>query len=141
MKITLDVLQAHPEVNIIFGGNDEMALGALAACEQVGRGKMDNGKPLTEIIAGVDGGPAALIKVYSPNNSFKITQGAVRDVARAEMDAMVGMIEGKIDMNKFQIIQVYVKPIDFWSTSIEDAQVFLMDNYLFKGKLADEITK
>jgi ABC-type sugar transport system substrate-binding protein len=141
MKITLDILQANPEVNIFFGGNDEMALGALAACEQVGRGKMDNGKPLTEIIAGVDGGPAAEIKVYSPNNSFKITQGAVRDVARAEMDTMVGMIEGKIDMNKFQIIQVFVKEIDFWNTSIEDAQLFLVDNYLFNGKLADEITK
>ncbi|MGZ5472263.1 MAG: sugar ABC transporter substrate-binding protein [Nitrososphaeraceae archaeon] len=141
MKITLDILQANPDVNIIFGGNDEMALGALAACEQVGRGVMNNGTPLTEIIAGVDGGPAALIKVYSPNSSFKITQGAVRDVARAEMDAMMGMIEGKIDMNKFQIIEAYVKPIDFWNTSIEDAQVFLVDNYLFTGNLADEIVK
>ena len=51
MEITLDILQADPEVNIIFGANDEMALGALAACEQIGRGKMDNGKPLTEVIA------------------------------------------------------------------------------------------
>lgn len=141
MQITLDILQAHPEVNIIFGGNDEMGLGALAACEQIGRGKMDNGKPLTEIIAGVDGNSSALIKIYDPSSSFKISQGAVRDVARSEMDAMVGMIQGKIDMNKFQVIQAYVKPIDFWNTSIEDAQVFLQDNYGYKGKLADDVAK
>ena len=42
MKVTLDILQAHPETNIFFGGNDEMALGALAACEQ--RGKRENGQ-------------------------------------------------------------------------------------------------
>jgi len=141
MKVTLDILQAHPEVNIIFGGNDEMALGALAACEQKGRGKMANGKPLTEIIAGVDANSSALIKIYDPDCSFKATQGAVRDVARAEMDCMMGMIEGKIDMYKFQIIQCYVKAIDYWQTSIEDAQVFLIDNYGYKGKLQEDVAK
>jgi len=141
MKLTLDILQAHPEVNIIFGGNDEMALGALAACEQKGRGKMDNGKPLTEIIAGVDGNSSAMIKIYDPDCSFKITNGAVRDVARAEMDCMMGMIQGKIDMNKFQVIQCFVKEIDYWQTSIEDAQLFLMDNYGYKGHLEADVAK
>lgn len=141
MKVTLDILQAHPEVNIFFGGNDEMALGALAACEQKGRGKMNNGTPLTEIIAGVDGNSSALIKIYDPSCSFKISQGAVRDVARAEMDTMVGMIQGKIDKNKFQVIQAFVKEIDYWQTSIEDAQLFLMDNYGYKGKLATDVAK
>jgi len=141
MKVTLDILQAHPEVNIFFGGNDEMALGALAALEQKGRGKMANGKPLTEVIAGVDANSSALIKIYDPDSSFKISQGAVRDVARAEMDTMVGMIQGKIDMNKFQVIQAFVKEIDYWQTSIEDAQVFLMDNYGYKGQLAADVAK
>jgi hypothetical protein len=102
---------------------------------------MDNGKALTEIIAGVDGNSSALIKIYDPDCSFKASQGAVRDVARAEMDCMMGMIEGKIDMNKFQIIEAYVKAIDYWQTSIEDAQVFLMDNYGYKGKLAADVAK
>jgi ABC-type sugar transport system substrate-binding protein len=139
MQITLDILQANPEVNIILGGNDEMGLGALAACEQIGRGKMDNGKPLTEIIAGCDANISAMIKIFDPNSSFKLSNGAVRDVARGAMDAMAGMIEGKIDMNKFQLIEVYVRPIDFWNTSIEDAQVFLQDNYDYTGVLADDV--
>jgi len=141
MDITLDLLQAHPEINIIFGGNDEMALGALAACEQVGRGKMDNGKPLTEIISGVDANSSALLKVYDPNCSFKMTHGAVRDVARAEMDTMMGMITGKINPNKYSETQVLVRVIDFWDTSIEEAQVFLQDNYKYTGDLKKDLAK
>ncbi|MGA2479607.1 MAG: sugar ABC transporter substrate-binding protein [Spirochaetia bacterium] len=141
MEITLDILQANPEVNIIFGANDEMALGALAACEQIGRGKMDNGKPLTEVIAGLDGNVSAMLKVFDPNCSFKLTHGAVRDVARAEMDTMMGMISGKIDPNKYSETQVLSKVTDYWDNSIDEAQVFLQDNFLYKGNLTADLAK
>ena len=141
MEITLDILQANPEVNIIFGANDEMALGALAACEQMGRGKMDNGKPLTEVIAGLDGNVSAMLKIFDPNCSFKLTHGAVRDVARAEMDTMIGMVTGKIDPKKWSETQVLSKVTDYWDNSVEEAQVFLQDNFLYKGKLKDDIAK
>jgi ribose transport system substrate-binding protein len=32
-----DILQAHPDLDVIFGINDETALGALAAIEKAGR--------------------------------------------------------------------------------------------------------
>lgn len=141
MEITLDILQANPEVNIIFGANDEMALGALAACEQIGRGKMANGKPLTEVIAGLDGNVSAMIKIFDPNCSFKLTHGAVKDVARAEMDTMIGMLTGKIDPNKWSETQVLSKVTDYWNSTVEEAQVFLQDNFLYKGNLKDDIAK
>ena len=141
MEIFLDILQAHPEVNIVFGANDEMALGALAACEQVGRGKMDNGKPLTEIIAGLDGNVSAMLKIYDPNCSFKLTHGAVRDNARAEMDTMINMITGKINPNKWSVIQVLSKVTDYWNNSIEEAQLFLEDNFQYKGNLKADVAK
>jgi len=141
MEITLDILQANPEVNIIFGANDEMALGALAACEQIGRGKMDNGKPLTEVIAGLDGNVSAMLKIFDPNCSFKLTHGAVRDVARAEMDTMMGMISGKIDPNKWAETQVLSKVTDYWDNTIDEAQVFLQDNFLYKGNLKADLAK
>jgi len=141
MEITLDILQANPEVNIIFGANDEMALGALAACEQIGRGKMDNGKPLTEVIAGIDGNVSAMLKIFDPNCSFKLTHGAVRDVARAEMDTMMGMISGKIDPNKYSETQVLSKVTDYWDNSIDEAQVFLQDNFLYKGNFKADLAK
>jgi len=141
MEITLDILQAHPEVNIIFGANDEMALGALAACEQIGRGKMDNGTPITEVIAGLDGNVSAMLKIFDPNCSFKLTHGAVKDVARAEMDTMIGMVTGKINPTKWAETQVLSKVTDYWNNTIDEAQVFLQDNFLYKGKLADDIAK
>ncbi|MEI6875091.1 MAG: hypothetical protein WCL50_08160, partial [Spirochaetota bacterium] len=141
MQITLDVLQAHPEVNIIFGGKDELALGALAACEQIGRGKMNNGVPLTEVIAGLDGNVSAMLKIFDPNGSFKLTHGAVKDVARAEMDTMIGMVTGQIDPNKWAETQVLSKVTDYWDNTIEEAQVFLEDNFLYKGKLVEDLAK
>jgi ABC-type sugar transport system substrate-binding protein len=141
MEVTLDILQGNPKVNIIFGANDEMGLGALAACEQLGRGKMDNGKPLTEIIAGLDGNIAAMIQVYNPTSSFKLTHGAVRDNAIAEVDTMIAMIQKKVDMNTYQEQQVLSREIDYWNTSIEEAQRFLETNFLFKGDLKAEAAK
>lgn len=49
MGITEDLLQAHPDVVAIFGGNDPTALGALAAANAAGLKKC--------MIYGVDGSP------------------------------------------------------------------------------------
>lgn len=141
MEVTLDILQANPEVNIIFGANDEMALGALAACEQLGRGVMDNGTPLTEVIAGLDGSEAAMLKIYDPSSSFKMTHGAVRDVARAEIDTMMAIIKGDIPMNKYMETPVLSPVIDYYNTSIEEAQRFLETNFFYEGDLKSEIKK
>lgn len=139
MEVVLDILQGDPDVNIIFGANDEMALGALAACEQLGRGKMDNGTPLTEIIAGLDGSSAALVKIYDPNGSFKLTHGAVRDNARAEADTLISMIKGDIPMDQYMETKVLSPPIDFWNTSIGEAQRFLEENFFYEGDLEADV--
>ncbi len=49
-----DVLQAHPEVDAVFGGNDDIALGAIRALDSAGQ------KPADKVIVGVDGTKAAL---------------------------------------------------------------------------------
>ncbi|TFH50577.1 MAG: sugar ABC transporter substrate-binding protein, partial [Lysobacterales bacterium] len=141
MQITLDALQKEPKINIIFGGNDEMGLGALAACQQLGRGKMDNGVPLTEVIAGLDANISAMAQVYNPNSSFKLTHGAVRDNAIAEMDTMIGMITGKIDPKSYAETQVLSREFDYWNSTMDEAQRFLEVNYLFTGSLKDEVAK
>jgi len=141
MEVTLDILQGNPKVNIIFGANDEMGLGALAACEQLGRGKMDNGVPLTEVIAGLDGSIAAMIQIYNPSSSFKLTHGAVRDNAVKEVDTMIAMIKKQIDPNVYQEQKVLSVEMDYWNTPINEAQRFLEDNFLFKGSLQAESAK
>ncbi len=136
MEITLDILQANPEVNIIFGANDEMGLGALAACEQIGRGKMDNGKPLTEVIAGLDGNVSAMLKIFNPNSSFKLTHGAVRDNAR-QGD---GHHDGH-DQRQDRPEQVSedrrssARSRRITGTTHRRGPGFLEDNFLYKGNL------
>ena len=49
MAVMEDILQAHPEVNVVFGINDDTALGALAAMEAAGKTKSN------ELIVGFDG--------------------------------------------------------------------------------------
>ena len=139
MEVTLDILQSDPEVNIIFGANDEMALGALAACEQLGRGKMDNGTPLTEIIAGLDGSSAALVKIYDPSCSFKLTHGAVRDNARAEADTLMAIINGEIPLDEYMETKVLSPTVDYWNTSLSEAQKFLEDNFFYEGDLEADV--
>jgi len=139
MEIILDILQSDPDVNLIFCANDEMALGALAACEQLGRGKMDNGLPLTEIIAGLDGSSAALVKIFDPNCSFKLTHGAVRDNARAEADTLMSMIKGDIPMDEYMETKVLSPPLDYWNTSLVEAQRFLEENFFYEGDLEADV--
>lgn len=141
MEVTLDVLQGNPNVNIIFGANDEMGLGALAACQQLGRGKMNNGKPLTEVIAGLDGSIAAMLEIYNPNSSFKLTHGAVRDNAIKEVDTMIAMIKKQIPMDVYQEQKVLSVEMDYWNTPILEAQRFLEDNFMYKGNLKEDAAK
>jgi len=82
-----------------------------------------------------------MLKIFDPNCSFKLTHGAVKDIARAEMDTMIGMVTGKIDSTKYAETQVLSKITDYWNNSVAEAQVFLQDNFLYKGKLADDIAK
>lgn len=57
MRITEDILQAHPQIDAIMGGNDPTALGALAACKAANRTSI--------LIYGVDGSPEAKAEIAS----------------------------------------------------------------------------
>lgn len=57
MRITEDILQAHPDIDAIMGGNDPTALGALAACKAANRTDI--------LIYGVDGSPEAKAEIAS----------------------------------------------------------------------------
>jgi hypothetical protein len=54
---------------------------------------------------------------------------------------MMGMISGKIDPNKYSETQVLSKVTDYWDNTIDEAQVFLMDNFLYKGNLRADLAK
>ena len=53
-QIIVDLLTQRPEVNLIYSEASNLTVGTMAGLSQLGRGKFDNGKPLTEIVASVD---------------------------------------------------------------------------------------
>ena len=130
MAAMQDMLQAHPEVNLVYGANADHALGALAALENAGRGKAVNGKPLTEIVIGTDATEGELLKVYDPSSSFKITQGLQPLVnAKAEMDLLYKCIIGQQNPDEWIQIDTFNKFISYWSTPIEEANEFIKVQY------------
>lgn len=142
MAAMQDMLQAHPEVNLVYGANADHALGALAALENAGRGKAVNGKPLTEIVIGTDATEGELAKLYDPNSSFKITQGLQPAVnAKAEMDLLAKMIAGSQPADEWIQIDTFNKFISYWQTPIEDAQKFVAEQYFSKVDLKSLIGK
>lgn len=142
MAAMQDMLQAHPEVNIVYGANADHALGALAALENAGRGKAVNGKPLTEIVIGTDATEGELAKLYDPSSSFKITQGLQPQVnAKAEMDLLYKIITGSQPADEWIQIDTFNKFISYWQTPIEEAQKFLAEQYFYKGDLKSTIGK
>jgi ABC-type sugar transport system substrate-binding protein len=136
MSQTQDMIQAHPDINIFYGASADHALGALAALEAAGRGKAVNGKVLTEIVVGTDATEAELIKVFDPSSSFKITQGLQPAVnGAAEVDLMVQVLQGKVKMDEYHVVNTYNKFMTYWLTTIDQAQEFLSYQYYSKFDL------
>lgn len=140
MNAMQDMLQAHPEVNIVYGANADHALGALAALENAGRGKAVDGKCLTEIVVGTDGTEGELLKVYDPSSAFKITQGLQPAVnAKAEMDMLMKIINGEQPRDEWVELDTYDKFISYWDTPIEEAQEFISYQYFSDVDLKEAI--
>ena len=74
-QIILDLVTQHPEVNLIYSEASNLTVGTMAALTQAGRGKMEDGKPLTEIVASVDFDEVEMKQVYDPNSSLKLSMG------------------------------------------------------------------
>jgi ribose transport system substrate-binding protein len=60
LKCAADILQAHPDINAIFGINDDSALGALAAVKEVKKDKI--------VIVGYDATPEARDAILNNTN-------------------------------------------------------------------------
>ena len=85
MNAAMDMIQAHPEISVIYGLSDEMALGAVQACKQLNR---------TDIICvGLDGNPNAFESVKAGELTATLDCGPVAIGANA-IKALAEAIEG-----------------------------------------------
>ena len=88
-QIITDLVTQHPEVNLIYSESSNLTVGVMAALTQAGRGKFNNGKPLTEIVSSVDFDEVEMASVYDPNSSLKLSMGLPPvETARGRIDLL-----------------------------------------------------
>lgn len=104
LKAAEDLLQANPDINIVFGINDDSALAATDAFTQLGITS-----PKKAIVAGVDGSEPAINKLKMPNNVYKIEVGGspklmAEETYKVLKDVMNGKTEFKEVIVPFTLI-------------------------------------
>ncbi len=82
------MLQAHPDVNGVISGNDEMALGAIAALKEAGK--------LSAIkVGGFDGSPDAIAAIKAGDMQYTVLQPVAVFSAKAVQEADAFLKNGK----------------------------------------------
>ena len=136
MSASEDLIQSHPEANIIYGINADSALGVLAAYEAGGRGRAKNGVPLTELIVSTDGSEQEAVKIYDPSSALKMTMAlSPKNFAKAHLDLMLKVIKKDYKIDQEVDVKVGDVILDYWSTPIEKFQDFLTNEYFSKANL------
>jgi ribose transport system substrate-binding protein len=129
MAVTEDIIQSHPEINVFFGANGDMGLGALAGLETAGRGTVD-----TEIVISHDGSEPEILKIADPKSALKVANGnRPKELARQTIDTLLEIINGKRDMKNTD--DIYVATAVVTGKDLDYAQNFISDEYLSSTKI------
>jgi ABC-type sugar transport system substrate-binding protein len=127
-QVVTDLMTTHPEVNLIYSEASGQTIGTMAALEQAGRGKMDNGKPLTEIVASVDFDETEYKQVYDPNSSLKLSMGLPPvETAQGRIDLIMDIANGKVTPTSQPAEEFFYKAynMSYWTMAQEDAANWL----------------
>jgi ABC-type sugar transport system substrate-binding protein len=131
-QIITDLMTTHPEVNLIYSEASNLTVGTMAALEQAGRGKFDNGKPLTEIVASVDFDEVEMKLVYDPNSSLKLSMGLPPiETSHGRIDLIMDVASGKVKPTSQPAEEFFYKAynISYWTMPREDAVKWLNDQF------------
>jgi ABC-type sugar transport system substrate-binding protein len=123
-QIMADLCTQHPEVNVIYSEASNLTVGVMAALQQAGRGKAQDGKLLTEVVASVDCDQVELRQIYDPNSSLKMSLFLPpKDTSETIIDVLVQMQEGKIKQISDTPQEFFAKsyPVVYWDTTADDA--------------------
>ena len=131
-QIITDLMTTHPEVNLIYSEASNLTVGTMAALEQAGRGKFDNGKPLTEIVASVDFDEVEMKRVYDPNSSLKLSMGLPPiETSHGRIDLIMDVASGKVKPTSQPAEEFFYKAynISFWTMPASDAAKWLNEQF------------
>jgi hypothetical protein len=104
----------------------------MAGLSQLGRGKFDNGKPLTEIVASVDFDVVEFEHVYDPNSSLKVSMGLPPvETARGRIDLVMDVVNGKVAASDTPAKEFFYKAytVSYWSMPKATAEKWLEDQF------------
>lgn len=123
-KVTQDLIQANPDLNIIYSEADNLTTGVLPALQQLGRGKMEDGVPLTEILCSVDCPETEVIEIFDPTSSLKMSMGLPpRETAKVRIDTMMDIYMGKLKQLDEGADTIYITNslVGYWSQTPDEA--------------------
>lgn len=90
-----DLIQANPDMNVIFGINDDSSLGTVRALKAAGKYNADWG-----VLTAVDGSAPAMAELGDPNSPYKAESGYPPYDFSIAPFIMLGLAyEGKVDAN------------------------------------------
>jgi len=118
-----NALATHPEINIIYSEAGDLTPGAMAALKDVGRGKMDNGTPLTEIVCSVDCPLTEIKDIFDPNSSLKASLGLPPiGTSEAIIDLIVKVYLGEIPQVSQPAQEFFgpVQVVDAWNMTLDE---------------------
>lgn len=110
-----DMLQKNPEINVIFGINNDSALGIVGALKAIGKYNSDWG-----VMASIDGSEPAVKELGSPDSPWKAETGyPPYDYAINAFTLLGATVEGKTDKTtQISLIDPAIPPtpegIDNW---------------------------
>lgn len=129
MAVTEDMIQAHAEVNVIYGSNGDSGLGALSALEASGRGTSDK-----ELVISHDGSEPEVLKIADPDSALKVAvANQPKELAYATIDTILEMIEGKREMTNTD--NIFIPATSISAKDLETAQEFIRKEYFSEVEL------
>lgn len=124
-----DLLQSHPEVNVIYGGNGDSSLGALAALQGAGRGKVGD-----VLLVSHDGTEPEIKELVNPDSGLKLSiANRPRELAQATIDTLFEVLAGKRAMTSTDDVLVGAQVLTPDDKAL--LQKFLTEEYLSNLKV------
>jgi ABC-type sugar transport system substrate-binding protein len=127
-QIIVDLLTQRPEVNLVYSEASNLTVGTMAGLSQLGRGKFEDGKPLTEIVASVDFDSVEFDQVYDPNSSLKVSMGLPPvETAQGRIDLIMDVDKGEVGATSEPAEEFFYKAytISYWTMPKEEAGAWL----------------
>jgi ABC-type sugar transport system substrate-binding protein len=124
-KTIQDLVRANEDLCIIYSEAANVTDGTMPGLRAVGRGKMKDGVPLTEIVVSVDCPENELLEIFDPSSSLKMSMGLpAKKIGIARIDSLFAIKEGKVKQvdpaNKTPVF-IPNSLIGYWSMAPDEA--------------------